>query len=98
MQTQMSNIYQMQQSNSKDIQPLSSGSNVHFAAYPPALIRDCVLAGCPVGGIILDPFMGTGTTAMVALQYQRHYVGFELNPEYFPIIKQKIQVTPNMFV
>jgi len=75
-----------------------SGSNVHFAAYPPALIRDCVLAGCPVGGIILDPFMGTGTTVMVALQYQRHYVGFELNPEYFPIIKQKIQVTPNMFV
>ena len=42
--------------------------------------------------------MGTGTTAMVALQYQRHYVGFELNPEYLPIIKQKIQVTPNMFV
>ncbi|MBQ9203458.1 MAG: site-specific DNA-methyltransferase [Prevotella sp.] len=75
-----------------------SGSSQHFAAYPPALIRDCVLAGCPVGGIILDPFMGTGTTAMVALQYQRQYIGFELNPDYIPIIKNKIQVTPNMFV
>ena len=69
----------------------------HFATFPEALIRDCILAGCPVGGIVLDPFIGTGTTAAVALTYGRKYIGFELNADYMEIIKTKIQVTPNMF-
>ena len=73
----------------------SKGS--HFATFPQQLIRDCVLAGCPKGGVILDPFMGTGTTAMVARMYGRQYIGFEINAEYMSIINKKIQITPNMF-
>lgn len=56
-----------------------------------------MLAGCPSGGVILDPFMGTGTTAAVALEYGRKYIGFELNADYFEIINKKIQVTPDLF-
>jgi DNA modification methylase len=69
----------------------------HFATFPQQLIRDCVLAGCPVGGVILDPFMGTGTTAMVARMYGRNYIGYEINSEYFKYIKEKIQVEQDMF-
>ena len=60
----------------------------HFATYPPKLIEPCVLAGCPKEGIVLDPFMGSGTTAMVAEQLQRNYIGFELNPDYVEIAKK----------
>lgn len=55
----------------------------HFATYPEELIRPCILAGCPEGGIVLDPFIGTGTTAIVAHQYSRHFLGYEINKEYF---------------
>lgn len=54
----------------------------HYAAYPPKLVEPCLLAGCPKGGIVLDPFFGSGTTGMVAKQLNRHYIGIELNPEY----------------
>jgi DNA modification methylase len=57
----------------------------HFATFPPKLIEPCILAGCPKDGIVLDPFMGSGTTAMVAKQNQRNYIGFELNPKYIKI-------------
>lgn len=57
----------------------------HFATFPPELIRPCILAGCPKDGIVLDPFMGSGTTAMVSLENQRNYIGFELNKEYIKI-------------
>lgn len=60
----------------------------HFATFPPKLIEPCILAGCPVGGIVLDPFMGSGTTAMVAISLQRNYIGFELNPEYIDIANE----------
>jgi DNA modification methylase len=60
----------------------------HFATFPPKLIEPCILAGCPVGGIVLDPFMGSGTTAMVALQLQRNFIGFELNPGYIEIAEK----------
>lgn len=63
----------------------SQFSEAHFATFPPKLIEPCILAGCPKDGIVLDPFMGSGTTAMVALQNQRNYIGFELNPEYIKI-------------
>lgn len=69
----------------------------HFATFPEQLITPCILAGCPKDGIVLDPFMGTGTTAMVARKYQRHFVGFELNPDYMSIIDKKTQVTPLLF-
>lgn len=54
----------------------------HFATFPPALIEPCILAGSRPGDIVLDPFMGSGTTAQVALQNRRQYLGCELNTEY----------------
>jgi DNA modification methylase len=62
----------------------------HFATFPPELIRPCILAGCPEGGRVLDPFMGTGTTAMVSKEEGRNYVGFELNPAYIEIAEKRI--------
>ncbi len=62
----------------------------HYAAYPPKLVETCLLAGCPEGGVVLDPFMGSGTTGMVAKQLDRHYVGIELNPEYTELAKARI--------
>jgi len=62
----------------------------HFATFPPDLIRPCVLAGAPAGGVVLDPFMGAGTTAMVAKIEGRQYVGFELNPEYIKIAEKRL--------
>lgn len=73
-------------------------NDAHFATFPEQLIIPCILAGCPKDGIVLDPFMGTGTTAMVARKYQRQFIGFELNPEYMSIINRKTQVTPLLFV
>ena len=57
-------------------------SEAHFATFPPDLIKPCILAGCPVDGVVLDPFMGSGTVGVVAYQNNRHYLGIELNPEY----------------
>ena len=71
--------------------------NAHFAVYPEELIRPCILAGCPKGGVVLDPFMGSGTTARVARHWGRHFVGFELNPEYIDIINKKTRVEVDMF-
>jgi hypothetical protein len=54
----------------------------HFAVFPQDLIEPCILAGAPVGGVVLDPFMGSGTTAQVAQQLGRKYLGCGLNPAY----------------
>lgn len=54
----------------------------HFATYPPDLIEPCILAGCPVGGTVLDPFFGAGTTGLVAQRHGRNWIGCELNPTY----------------
>lgn len=62
----------------------------HFATFPPALIEPCILAGSRPGDIVLDPFMGSGTTAQVALQHGRQYLGCELNPEYGPLQQERI--------
>lgn len=62
----------------------------HFATYPPDLVRPCILAGCPEGGIVLDPFMGSGTTALVAKGIGRDYIGIELNPEYKAIAERRL--------
>ena len=73
-------------------------SEAHFATYPEDLIVDCIKAGCPEGGIVLDPFMGAGTTALVARKLNRQYVGFELNPEYIRIAKNRLQSQLGVFV
>jgi DNA modification methylase len=62
----------------------------HFAVFPTELIEPCILAGAPVGGIVLDPFMGSGTTAQVAQDLGRQYLGCELNPEYGKLQKKRI--------
>jgi DNA modification methylase len=62
----------------------------HFATFPPALIEPCILAGSRPNDIVLDPFMGSGTTAQVAMQHGRQYLGCELNPEYAPLQEQRI--------
>lgn len=67
----------------------------HFATFPPALIEPCVLAGSRPGQIVLDPFMGSGTTAQVALQHGRQYLGCELNPEYRPLQEARIAGVTN---
>ena len=63
----------------------------HFATFPPALIEPCILAGSRPGDLVLDPFMGSGTTAAVSIQYGRGYLGCELNPEYGPLQEERIQ-------
>jgi DNA modification methylase len=62
----------------------------HFATFPPALIEPCVLAGSRPGDIVLDPFMGSGTTAGVAIEHNRHFIGCELNPDYKPLQDERI--------
>jgi DNA modification methylase len=64
----------------------------HFATYPEKLIERLLLAGCPPGGVVLDPFMGAGTTAVVAQKLGRNYVGIELNPEYVNMANERLCV------
>lgn len=62
----------------------------HFATYPEALIEPMIDAGCPIGGITLDPFIGSGTTAIVALNQNKKYIGIDLNPDYIKIAEKRI--------
>lgn len=62
----------------------------HFATFPEDLIVDCIKAGCPEGGTVLDPFGGAGTTAVVARKLNRNYLLYELNPEYIKIAEKRI--------
>ena len=63
----------------------------HFATFPPDLIIPCILAGCPEGGTVLDPFFGAGTTGLVASRLNREYIGIELNGEYVEMAKRRIE-------
>ena len=65
-------------------------AGAHFAVFPQELIEPCIMAGAPVGGIVLDPFMGSGTTAQVAQHLGRKYLGCELNPAYKPLQDKRI--------
>lgn len=69
-------------------------SGAHFATFPPDLIKPCIMAGCPTGGTVLDPFGGSGTTGMVALELGRSAELIELNPDYVDIINERTHVTP----
>ena len=62
----------------------------HFATYPPELIEPCIKAGSQAGDTILDPFMGSGTTAMVAKQLGRYYIGCELHEDYGKLIDKRV--------
>ena len=63
----------------------------HFATFPEKLIEPCVLAGSRDGGIILDPFMGSGTTAVVAKKHNRGFIGIELNPDYAEMARRRLE-------
>ena len=76
----------------RDVWPEATAKSkeAHFATFPEKLILPCILSGCPRGGVILDPFMGTGTTAVVARHNHRNYVGIEINPIYKQIAERRI--------
>ncbi|WAL81353.1 site-specific DNA-methyltransferase [Pandoraea sp. XJJ-1] len=69
--------------------PTQSFDGAHFATFPEALVEPCVLAGSRPGDIVFDPFMGSGTVAQVASRLGRHYLGCELNPEYFALQRDR---------
>lgn len=65
-------------------------NDAHFAVFPEQLAATMIKAGCPEGGLVLDPFLGSGTTARVAKDLGRHYLGIELNPAYIKIAKKRL--------
>ena len=71
----------------------SSVKDAHFATFPIELPITCIKAGCPEGGIVLDPFFGSGTTGIAAQELSRHWVGIELNPEYIEIAERRTSQT-----
>jgi DNA modification methylase len=72
-------------------------SEAHFAVYPPELIEPCILAGCPEGGTVLDPFGGSGTTGVVADRLGRNAILTELNADYIDIARNRIEGDGGMF-
>ena len=70
--------------------PLSKFRGAHFAVFPEKLVETCVKAGCPEGGIVLDPFVGSGTTVLVAQKLGRNYVGIDSNPKYCEIARGRL--------
>lgn len=69
--------------------PVKPIKESHFATFPENLIKPCILAGCREGGVVLDPFFGSGTTGRVATEHGRNYIGIELNPEYISISEKR---------
>lgn len=69
----------------------------HFAMYPEKLIEPCILAGCPAGGTVLDPFSGSGTTGVVAIRHGRRYLGVELNPDNVAMSERRLQAECPLF-
>jgi site-specific DNA-methyltransferase (adenine-specific) len=79
--------------------PVRPYREAHFATYPPGLIEPCILAGCPEGGVVLDPFGGSGTTAEVAIRNRRKSILCELNPDYIGIINKRLAcIEPNLAI
>ncbi|WP_416376919.1 DNA-methyltransferase [Marinobacter sp. THAF197a] len=78
--------------------PVRSYKGAHFATFPADLIEPCILAGCPEGGTVLDPFGGSGTTAGVAVTLGRNAVICELNPEYADLVPERVQWIRDYYV
>ena len=81
--------------NKRDVWTVSTSGikGAHFATFPEKLIEPCILAGCPEGGIVLDPFMGSGTTGVVAKRLRRNFCGIEINPDYYQMAVDRIAET-----
>lgn len=71
--------------------PLSKFRGAHFAVFPEKLVELCILAGCPENGVVLDPFIGSGTTAVVAQRLGRKYVGIDSNPDYCEMASNRLR-------
>lgn len=78
--------------------PTAAFKEAHFAVFPEKLIAPCILAGCPEGGVVLDPFMGSGTTAVVARKLNRNFVGIELNPKNVDIASKRVRDELGIFM
>jgi DNA modification methylase len=76
--------------------PTKPFKEAHFAVFPPTLVEPMIQAGCPENGIVLDPFIGSGTVAQVATLHRRNWIGIELNPEYIKLADKRRQVTPRL--
>lgn len=85
--------------NKRDVWAVSTAGfkGAHFAVFPEKLIEPCILAGCPEGGTVLDPFTGSGTTGVVAKRLRRNFVGVEINPEYCEIAQKRIAEAPSFY-
>jgi len=70
--------------------PLSKYRETHFAVFPEKLVELCILAGCPEKGVVLDPFIGSGTTALVAQRLGRQYLGIDINPKYCEMSRKRL--------
>jgi DNA modification methylase len=70
--------------------PLGKFRDAHFAVFPPKLIEPCILAGSPRGGLVLDPFFGSGTVGLVATELGRRYIGVELNSDYVEMARKRL--------
>lgn len=84
------NDYDMKNKRSVWVVPTKPFKGSHFAVFPPELIEPCILAGSREGGIVLDPFLGSGTTAVVAERHDRLWLGCELNAEYAKLATKRI--------
>ncbi len=84
------NNYSMKNKRSVWTVPTKPYKGAHFATFPEALINPMILAGSPVNGIVLDPFMGAGTVALASKKKQRNFIGIELNPAYIEIAKERL--------
>lgn len=73
-------------------------SDAHFAVFPETLIDRLIKSGCPENGVVLDPFMGAGTTAVTARKLNRNYIGYELNPDYIKIANKRLYNELGMFI
>ena len=74
--------------------PLSKFREAHFAVFPERLVETCVRAASPTGGLVLDPFSGSGTTALVARRLDRHFVGIDSVPEYCEMARRRLASSP----
>jgi DNA modification methylase len=82
--------------NKRDVWTIATAPypDAHFATFPPDLVRPCILAGAPDGGVVLDPFAGSGTVLQVAKEFGRGAIGIELNAEYLAMITARVDRMP----
>jgi len=74
--------------------PTEPFPDAHFAVFPQRLVARCILFGCPPGGTILDPFLGSGTTAVTTRKLGRRFIGIEINPKYIEMAIKRLEKVP----